>query len=269
MQIIGFLGRKQSGKNTSSNIIHGYELMRHNMVRDFKINEDGKLSVLTSNSNGELDWGIFDVTRKDEQFVEWSHTNMWPHIKNYAFADRLKEIAISMFDISRELAYGTDEQKNTVVPHLLWENMPGVVTPESKGNIQSKLNAEWLNIILHDSGPMTIREFLQFFGSEIMRKMWEPIWIHSLIKQIQEEKSELAIITDVRFVNEAQAIKEAGGIIIKLNRKKKTKDTHVSEEEVDRVPSELIDYQIMNNKKNYTVSDLQQEIKNIYDNIVL
>ena len=126
-KIIGFLGRKQSGKNTSSNIIHGLELIKRGMIREFKINENGKLVILTSDTSGEFNWGVFDVTRKDGQFTTWADMNMWPHVKNYAFADKLKEIAISMFGIQRELAYGTDEQKNTIIPYLLWENMPDVV----------------------------------------------------------------------------------------------------------------------------------------------
>lgn len=32
-------------------------------------------------------------------------------------------------------------------------------------------------------GCMTSREFMQFFGTEIMRKIHEPIWINSCIKK--------------------------------------------------------------------------------------
>jgi hypothetical protein len=119
------------------------------------------------------------------------------------------------------------------------------------------------------SGPMTIREFAQFFGTEIGRKTWSPVWINYLINKVKKEKSELAIITDVRFPNEVESIKEAGGIIIKLNRKIKSKDKHPSETEVDNVPQELIDYLINNNKKGYTLNDLQVDVKKIYDHIIL
>ena len=62
-------------------------------------------------------------------------------------------------------------------------------------------------------GPMTAREFMQFFGTDIMRNIYEPIWIKSTIKKIQREQSELAIIADVRFPNEADVIKDAINII--------------------------------------------------------
>jgi hypothetical protein len=116
---------------------------------------------------------------------------------------------------------------------------------------------------------MTVREFAQFFGTEIGRKIWSPIWVDYLITQIRREKSEVAIVTDVRFTNEAKAIKDAGGIIVKLNRKPKSKDNHSSETEVDQVPKELIDYQIQNNKKGYTLNDLQVDVKKLYDSIIL
>jgi hypothetical protein len=262
-KLIGFLGRKQSGKNTCSNIIHGLELRRLGMIENFKIDEDGNLLVLTSmTSTGEKDWGIFDVTRKDEQFVSWAHNQMWPYIKNYAFGDKLKMLCHELFDIPLELLFGTDAQKNTQIEYLLWENMPGVYT-DPYASEQSG--------VFHDPGQMTVREVLQFMGTEVFRKIWEPVWINYLAKQIAEEKSEMPIITDVRFVNEAKAIKDAGGILIKLHRKPtKTKDAkHGSEAEVDTVPKNLIDYDIFNNKKGYTLNDLQCDVENIYDNIIL
>jgi hypothetical protein len=96
--------------------------------------------------------------------------------------------------------------------------MPGVITPESKGNIQGKWNAEMLGIVLHESGPMTAREFMQFFGTNIMRKMYEPIWTSSALNQIQNENPDLALICDARFENELNAIKKHGGLIIGFKR---------------------------------------------------
>lgn len=267
-KLIGFLGRKQSGKNTCSNIIHGLELRRLGMIENFKVDENGNLLVLTSMaSTGEKDWGVFDVTRKDEQFVSWAHNQMWPHIKNYAFADKLKILCHEMFDIPLELLFGTDEQKETKIEHLLWENMPGIYTDEFAFEMEKLSN---FGFTFHDPGPMTVREVLQFMGTEIFRKIWEPVWIRYLIKQIVQENSEMPIITDVRFVNEAKAIKDAGGILIKLHRKPtKAKDAkHGSEAEVDMVPKNIIDYDIFNNKKGYSLNNLQTDVEDIYDNII-
>ena len=79
---------------------------------------------------------------------------------------------------------------------------------------------------------MTAREFMQFFGTDVMRKMYEPIWVKSCIKKIQQEQSELAIIADVRFPNEAKVIEEAGGTVLRIKRNTK-KDDHISESSLD------------------------------------
>jgi len=253
-KIIGFLGRKQSGKNTCSNMMHGFELQKREMIRDFKIEDTGKLAILTENAAGQVGWGEFDVTRKDDDFAQWAHMNMWPFIKNYAFADELKRMAIDLFDVPPECVFGTDQQKNQAQEHLRWENMPGMFDEQKR--------QKW-------SGSMTAREFMQFFGSEIMRKMHRPVWINKTLRQISMEQSAIAIISDVRFPNEAEAIKLAGGIIVKLNRKQKTKDLHQSEEGVDLVDASMIDYNIQNNKKGYDLDSLQSNIKQIYDTIIL
>lgn len=127
-KIIAFAGKKQSGKNTCANILHGLVLRQKKMIVDFNIDWRGRLYVFTSNANGEQGWGEFDISRKDEEFVQWAEYNMYPYIKLYSFADSLKEIAVNLFQIPPECVYGTDEQKNQLQKHLLWENMPGITT---------------------------------------------------------------------------------------------------------------------------------------------
>jgi hypothetical protein len=48
--------------------------------------------------------------------------------------------------------------------------------------------------------------------------MYNNVWVDATIKKILTEKLDLAIIADCRFPNEVKAVKEAGGIVIKLNR---------------------------------------------------
>jgi len=232
--ILGISGRKQAGKNTTANILHGIVLKREGFIKDWNIGSNGELLV---DSDG---WGEFDVTRKDPEFVTWADNNMWPFVKIYSFADELKRICIELFDIPFECVYGTDEQKNQVQKHLLWENMPGVVTDEDdwKGLWQEE------NLYYHAAGPMTAREFMQYFGTEVMRKMYEPIWVNSCIKKIQREQSALAIIADVRFPNEAKAIEQAGGKVVRLTREVH-EDNHPSEVALDDYPfTDYIDNKI-------------------------
>jgi hypothetical protein len=204
MKIIGISGRKQSGKNTVANYINGQVLSSREMIKSFYIDSDGKLIVETTDSNGQIGFGEFDVTRKDKTFVEYAHKELWPYIKVYHFADPLKEMAINIFGIEPQLVYGTDEDKNKQT-HLLWENMP-----IANGRV----------------GNITSREFLQHFGTNIIRKLYNNAWVNATINKIIYEDSEIAIIPDVRFPNEVEAIQKNGGVVIRL-----TRDLHHSDHE--------------------------------------
>lgn len=234
--ILGISGRKQAGKNTTANILHGIVLKEQGFINDWNIDALGHLNIL--NEDG---WGYFDVTRKDEQFVMWADNNMWPYVKLYSFADNLKAICMDLFNIPFRCLYGADEEKNQIQDHLLWENMPTTFP------------------INH--GPMTAREFMQFLGTDVMRKMYEPVWVNSCIKKIQREQSELAIIADVRFPNEAKAIEQAGGKVVRLTRSVH-EDNHSSEVALDDYPfTDYIDNKIE------SIDILMVKVKEFYRNL--
>ena len=245
MKIVGIAGKKQSGKNTVANILNGIVLKKHEMVNDYKISEDGRLLVTTDEFD---DLREFDITRKDFQFVEYAER--YPYVKLYSFADALKAICIDLFNIPLENVYGTNEQKNEKINHLKWCNMP-----------------TWRSSKLVDS--MTAREFMQYFGTDIMRKIWEPIWCQSTVNRIVAEQSQLAIVADVRFPNEVDIIKDAGGIVIKLNRDL-FEDEHASETQLDveNYDQENFDYVIENQGEGRTIERLQAIIETLYkDNL--
>lgn len=88
---------------------------------------------------------------------------------------------------------------------------------------------------------MTVRELLQRFGTDFIRETVHPnLWVEATLLDYKDHNW---IIPDVRFINEADAVKSRGGIIVKINRKTK-KDIHPSENEMDFV---IPDYEIDNN----------------------
>lgn len=82
----------------------------------------------------------------------------------------------------------------------------------------------------------TFRAFLQHFGSEVMRGVNDSIWIDSTLLNCDEN----AIISDVRFPNEADAIRKRGGIIIKVERDTHSKDSHSSETSIDDIKGDYV-----------------------------
>ena len=214
-RILAFSGNKQSGKSTYTNFLHGYQMRCQGIIDNFKI-VDGQLAITTNIINQdkeeEMAEAFLDVSRKDLEFAEWAMYSMWPYVKKYSFASPLKEIAVGLFGISEEQAYGTDEQKNTLT-NIRWGDLP---SPNKKPK----------------NKKMTAREFLQYFGTDVCRKMYKDIWVDRCIADIYFENPLLAIIDDCRFPNEADAIQKAGGKVIRLTRSPFA-DNHSSESALD------------------------------------
>ena len=94
-----------------------------------------------------------------------------------------------------------------------------------------------------EGGYYTNRELLQRFGTEVGRSISPTLWVDALFTNYSEHDH--WIIPDVRFPSEAQAIKDRGGIIIRVDRETPFHDTHPSEVALDNY--EGFDYRIDNN----------------------
>lgn len=88
----------------------------------------------------------------------------------------------------------------------------------------------------------TIGELQQYIGTELFRnQLHTDTWVMSLMNTINPK--DLVVISDVRFPNEADAIIERGGIVIRLEgdpakiRENSNRDlTHISETALDNYP---------------------------------
>lgn len=117
---------------------------------------------------------------------------------------------------------------------------------------------------------MTVREFLQRLGTEAMRRgLHTNTWVNALMSDYRAIDIFRAnnpaepwlfpkwIITDTRFKNEAKAIKERGGYVIRINRKGiKPINNHPSEIDLDDYE---FDY-VINNDSN-DLNDLRKLVE--------
>ena len=235
-QIVCLAGAKESGKTTAANFLHGHLLKLNEVIREYEMTKAGELRVNTHYmKDGEVkeDMGVLDLSRKDDLYTQYADQMIWPYVKMYNFADALKELCVTMFDISHEQAYGT--YKNSLTK-LKWENMPGVITPEKAKSLFSNDGGGYdedhiaeFGIMVHKPGFMTAREVLQFVGTDIFRHMYEPVWVNLLMNKIKMDSPLVAVIADCRFDNEARAVKEEGGILVYLTRRP-SEDSHSSED---------------------------------------
>jgi hypothetical protein len=89
---------------------------------------------------------------------------------------------------------------------------------EREGVKNSYLSKEWDR----EDGPIKYRQVLQWVGTEAMRNcLHTNVWVNALFSEYKMgENGEYPnwIITDVRFPNEAEAIRDRGGVVIRVNR---------------------------------------------------
>lgn len=155
-----------------------------------------------------------------------------------AFANKVKDIASIVFGWNRDM-------------------MEGV----------SKESREWREQVDPFWG-LSPRAAMQKIGTDMFREhIDKDIWIKSVVKEVTSS-SDNYVITDCRFYNEVQAVKNLGGIIIYVERgeapnwnKGNTSDIHVSDIN-PYILSKYADYTISNNG---TIEDLYKKINLILE----
>jgi hypothetical protein len=109
---------------------------------------------------------------------------------------------------------------------------------------------------------MTSRDFLQYFGTTIVRKIYNNAWVDSTIKRILIEQPRLAIIPDVRFPNEVEAIKKNGGIVVRLTRNI-ANSQHESEIALDKDRYDWSNFNEVIDNENISIADFCNKINSL------
>lgn len=247
-KILLFAGKKQSGKSSAASFVSAYVLTQTARLnpslplpKKFTQDEDGDIVIDTAiyGENGEKQFlpGVLDFHRMDEDFVNFALQHIWPYVKIYAYSDILKAIAMNVFGLRFEQCYGTNEEKNTET-NIKWSQMFKLLPSKRVAEINQHLN---------NRQYMTGREFLQFFGSDICRVLYDDCWIDTCLSRIDTDQPEIAIIEDGRFKNEILKTKSKNARVIKFTKSIEN-DSHISENGMDDLPDDTYDLIIDNTK---------------------
>jgi hypothetical protein len=160
-----------------------------------------------------------------------------PHARRVSFADPLKDSAAAALGIDR----------------WLMEEMKG------------DEDAVWM---LFDSsgsalGPMfNTREFLQRYGTEAHREVFgDDFWVDMALAPDLDHSGDLLVVTDMRFPNEAQRVRDLGGVTVKVVREVETgHSAHPSEQNIDH----MIDYFLSNTG---TLGELRSNVEELLINL--
>lgn len=199
----------------------------------------------------------------------------------HKFADALKDIVCILTGCTREQLEDINFKNSKLSNEWTWNRGKRNCTPHSKCN---EFNGPKCNNYYHCFRDViveyTYRDVLQKLGTDLLRnQLHENVWVNALFSKYKAIgdypifegdkyiKDEYVypnwIISDCRFPNEAQAIKERNGIIIRVQRNQdlekfeSMKVKHISETALDTYK---FDYIIDNNS---TIDDLIINVKSI------
>jgi len=162
--------------------------------------------------------------------------------RKYSFADPLKEFLMKVFGCTYNQMYGSNADKDTFTK-IRWENLPKL--------------PEWYAEVSPKGLFLTARQLMQYFGTEIIRTMYESAWVQATIQKIQDESVDYAIICDCRFPNEIELLIEKFGgqtTIIRLERNH-LKGRHKSEIALDKYPFDTVPSYVSINNKDITCDE--------------
>jgi hypothetical protein len=187
--IIGISGKKQSGKNTVA-LIWQYLYDYYNNNYTHPITEEDFKEYVKNNHHLKSVWIQKSFAHKIKQIICILLGCTMEQLEDPIFKETPLGEEWWCWKIVLEGGYGT---------HLYPYSLP------------KPKNIQGLNLV-----KMTPRMLMQMLGTEFGRDMVHPnLWVNALMNEYKRQKW---LVTDVRFFNEAKAIKDRGGILIRVNR---------------------------------------------------
>ncbi len=164
---------------------------------------------------------IIGSRQEDQSFIdEWRTPSPKVHIVH--FADALKDACVLIFGIDRQDMETEDGKKK--MTDVLWP---------AYDEAGSCAYAVWRPADPTVDRFMTVREVLQFVGTDLFRNQIDPdIWVKSVFRKKYAE-DDIVIIADARFPNET-AFAKKHGLLVKIERDNGLAgDMHISERALD------------------------------------
>jgi hypothetical protein len=160
-------------------------------------------------------------------------TNGYQDVEIFNFADPLKEdICMNMFNLTYIQCYGEDNSKNELVD-AYWEDK-----------------------------QLSARDLMQLIGTDLFRKLNKNVWVNALINKIRKTNHQVVIVSDCRFPNEVESIKNNNGLVFRLNRNKHHSD-HISESILDSDVYDWNNFDAIISNEQMTVREQFEKLKKL------
>jgi len=141
--------------------------------------------------------------------------------------------------LQEKYGYKPHNFKDSLIKELK-ENFPDLLE-EIRGDTYGTVRPGFDVNTLFQEKPPLIRKLMQNYATEVRRKENPDYWRNKWIERVSYVAPDNVVVDDVRFLNEAEAVKNLGGILIKIIRTAQEKtDTHSSETEHELIKPNFI-----------------------------
>lgn len=196
------------------------------------------------------------------------------NVQMVSFAEPIKRMLQLMYDISDEVLFGESNLRDTVYPKYrkdasFWDIVEYLQTFDSYNFESSEQFAKDFRELAYSDEKLSVRNLLRIAGQGMREKHGNDFWINLFLNKTIEHlknNSDIVIVTDVRHRNEVLAVKQLGGINVKIKKTNQVnKSNHISETELDTIPDYWFDYMLVNdtskNALENKINTLANEIK--------
>lgn len=277
-KFIGLYGEAGSGKDYFCSMLQFFiEYGYLDKVSNCDINDDNQIIKTYAKF---LEW-------KNNQVSNSIPKNIWEKSTRLAFADIPKEAMASVYGIPLELLHDSKKKDQTFInlksfklSESPFENRDGSIAisdqefydiVSSDKNFYNSIKTQTVqkHKSLLDDGTlwMSIRNLMTYFGTYLCRGFIDPnIWVTRLLNHPDfEREDKIIIVTDIRFINEHDALKSNDFTIIRIDNPTNEKNVggiaekHYAEFKPDYV---------FTNKPNdmlYTLRDFKETLLWLFD----
>lgn len=277
-KFIGLYGAAGSGKDYFCSMLQFFiEYGYLDKVSNCDINDDNQIIKTYAKF---LEW-------KNNQVSNSIPKNIWEKSTRLAFADIPKEAMASVYGIPLELLHDSKKKDQTFInlksfklSESPFENRDGSIAisdqefydiVSSDKNFYNSIKTQTVqkHKSLLDDGTlwMSIRNLMTYFGTYLCRGFIDPnIWVTRLLNHPDFEKEDkIIIVTDIRFINEHDALKSNGFTIIRIDNPSNEKNVGgIAEKHYDEFKPDYV----FNNKPNdmlYTLRDFKETLLWLFD----
>lgn len=279
-KFIGLYGAAGSGKDYFCSMLQFFiEYGYLDQVSNCDINDDNQIIKTYAKF---LEW-------KSNQVSNSVPKNIWEKSTRLAFADIPKEAMASVYGIPLELLHDSKKKDLTFInlktlklSETPFENRDGSIAISDQEfyemltldinshdrTVEQTQNIMKLQNLLGDGKLwMSIRNLMTYFGTYLCRGFIDPnIWVTRLLNHPDfEREDKIIIVTDIRFINEHDALKSNGFTIIRIDNPNNEKNVGgIAEKHYGEFKPDYV----FNNKPNgmlYTLRDFKETLLWLFD----